>query len=604
MLRLTIAVALCASFLVYLGYRWALPKPLPGIPYNAEATKSLFGDGLALMKEVSQTGDVMAWFLKQNQKTGSPVSQIFLQPLGKPLIIVRDWRAARDVMLHRSREFDRSSLMITYAEGLLDRQHFVLQTGPEWKQRRRLIDDTMSPVFLHGPVSQAVYENSLNWVKLWRLKARLADGRPFRAYYDIHFAILDTVLGFSFGSRFPHSATRPQIKRLARMTQDELRGSPEAPKSASSNTLIEFPEEPIDSGLRSMLELLDTLEEVKTSPFIPLKWWLIKRTSTFQNRKRMKNECILAEVKKAVESRTQYTKSRHEEQLPSLMCCAAEAIVDREARNAQKENRSPQFLSAMVVEEIWGLIVAGSDTLSTTFAWGVKLLADHPEVQDRLRKVLYATHVRAVEEKRLPSAEEIHHAPAGYLDATIEEMLRCGGPIPIGDREALIDTTLLGYHIPKGTNVRFLHNGPGIRLPELEANKDKYSQGSEGWKVTDQTIPGWDDEDVDLFKPERWFSAPADQPKQPSSDAVDAEAARSSFNPQAGPSIPFGLGLRGCFGRRLAYIELKILLTMLIWNFELLKCPGELSGYSGRLSFVNKPRSCYVRLKALDCPAL
>jgi hypothetical protein len=97
MLRLTIAVALCASFVVYLGYRWALPKPLPGIPYNAEATKSLFGDGLSLMKEVSQTGDVMAWFLKQNQKTGSPVSQIFLQPLGKPLLIVRDWRAARDV---------------------------------------------------------------------------------------------------------------------------------------------------------------------------------------------------------------------------------------------------------------------------------------------------------------------------------------------------------------------------------------------------------------------------------------------------------------------------------------------------------------------------
>ncbi|KAI0423307.1 cytochrome P450 [Xylaria grammica] len=579
MLRLMIVVALCASFLLYLGYRWALPQPLPGISYNAEATKSLFDDGLALMKEVSQTGDVMAWFLKQNQKTGSPVSQIFLQPLGKPLIIVRDWRAARDVMLHRSRDFDRSSLMITYAEGLLDRQHFVLQTGPEWKQRRRLIDDTMSPVFLLGPVSQAVHENSLSWVELWRLKARLAEGRPFIAYYNIHFAILDTVLGFSFGPRFPHSAIRPQIKRLARMTQDELQGSPEVPKNTSSNTPIEFPEEPIDSGLRSILQLLDTLEDIKTSPFIPLKWWLIKRTSNFRNRRRMKNECILAEVKKAVETRTQYTNSGHEEQLPSL-----------------KDNRSPQFFSTMAVEKIWGLIVAGSDTLSTTFAWGVKLLADHPKVQDRLRKALYAAHIGAV--------EEIHHVPAGYVDATIEGLLRCGGPIPIGDRKALVDTTPLGYHIPKGTNVRLLHNGPGIQLPELEANKEKYSQGSEGRKATDQTIPGWDDEDVDLFKPERWLSAPADQPEQPASGAMNAEAAKSSSNPQAGPSIPFGLGLRGCFGRRLAYnIELRLLLTMLIWNFELLGCPEELSGYYGRLSFVNKPRNCYVRLKGLDYPA-
>ncbi|KAI0911987.1 cytochrome P450 [Ustulina deusta] len=502
--------------------------------------------------------------------------------------------------------FDFPSALARLLDGIqirLWRAHFVLKTGPEWKQRRRLIDDTMCPVFLHGPVSHTVYERSLSWVELWRLKTRLADGRPFKAYYGIHFAILDTVLGFSFGSRFPHSAIRPQIKRLARMTQEELQCSPGVPQDAASNTPIEFPEEPIDGGLRSMLQLLETLEEIKTAPFIPLRWWLVKRTSAYQNRKWAKKECILAEVKKAAEVRTQHTRASHEEQSSSLMRCAAEVIVDRESRNAQKENRAPDFFSTMVVEEIWGLIVAGSDTLSTTFAWGVKLLTDHPEVHDRLRKALYAVHTRAVGEKRLPFVEEIHRAPAGYVDATIEEMLRCGGPIPIGDREALVDTMLLGYHIPKGTNVRFLHNGLGIRLPELEANKHKYSQGSEGWKAMDRMIPGWDDEDVDLFKPERWLSGPADQPKQPASDAVNAEGAKLSFNPQAGPSIPFGLGVRGCFGRRLAYIELKIPLTMLIWNFELLKCPEELSSYSGQLSFVNKPRNCFVRLKGLECPA-
>ncbi|KAI1358682.1 hypothetical protein F5Y08DRAFT_345475 [Xylaria arbuscula] len=91
-----------------------------------------------------------------------------------------------------------------------------------------------------------------------------------------------------------------------------------------------------DPAFNNPPELLDTFEGVKTSPFIPLKRWLIKRTSAFQNRMRMKNECIPAGVKKAVESRTQYTKSSHEEQLPSLMHCAAEAIVDREVCNAQK----------------------------------------------------------------------------------------------------------------------------------------------------------------------------------------------------------------------------------------------------------------------------
>ncbi|KAI0190595.1 cytochrome P450 [Astrocystis sublimbata] len=502
-------------------------------------------------------------------------------------------------MLHRSREFDRSSLMITYAGGLLDDQHFVLKTGPEWKKRRRLIDDTMSPTFLHGPVSHIVYDKSQNWIKLWRLKSQVASGRPFKAYYDIHFAILDTVLGFSFGSEFPRSAMEPQLKRLARMAQ-EVQSSREIPHDGTRNIPIDFPEEPIDSSLRSMLQLLESLEKIKTAPYIPLKWWLVKRSAAYKNLWRMKNDCILTEVKKAVEARKQYTRASHaDEESSSLLSCAAAVIVDKEARNAKKENRAPDFLSTMVVEEIWGLIVAGSDTLSTTFAWGVKLLADHPEIQDRLRKTLHAIHTRAIEEKRLPSADEIHHAPTGYVDATIEEMLRCGGPIPIGDREANFDTTLLGHHIPKGTNVRFLHNGPGVRLPELEANKHKYSQDPEASK----DMSGWDDEDIDLFKPERWLCRSTEELKQSAGDAVGADGAKRTFNPLAGPSIPFGLGIRGCFGKRLAYIELKILLTMLIWNFELLKCPDDLSSYSGQLSFVNKPRNCYVRLRSIDHPA-
>ncbi|KAI0431110.1 cytochrome P450 [Xylaria sp. FL1042] len=549
-----------------------------------EATRNLFGDGPALIKEVSKTGDMMAWFLKQNQDTGSAVSQIFLNPLGRPLVVVRDWRTARDVMLHRSREFDRSSLMSTYAEGLLDRQHFILKTGAEWKLRRRLIDDTMSPGFLNNAVSHTIYAHCLEWVELWNMKARLAAGRPFKAYYDIHYAILDTVLGFSFGPHFSRSATKPQIKRLARMSQfpQDFAGTP-----------VDFPEDPIDDALRSMLQLLETLEEVKTSRFIPLKWWLVKRTSVFQNRKRLKNECILGEIKKAVDARIQNTRAGSiEDEKPSLTRCAVAVIVDREARNAERENRAPEFFSTMVVEEIWGLIVAGSDTLSTTFSWGVKLLADHPEAQDRLRTTLRALHARAIEEKRQPTVEEILQAPADYLDATMEEILRCGGPIPIGDREAVVDTVLLGHRIPKGTNVRFLHNGPGMRLPELEENKKKYGKDS-----GDQSIPDWDDEDIDLFKPERWLSGP----KQSAGTGGAEDWAHRTFNAQAGPSIPFGLGVRGCFGRRLAYIEFRILLTMVIWNFELLKCPDELSSYAGQLSFVNKPRSCYVRLRSTNC---
>lgn len=500
-------------------------------------------------------------------------------------------------MLHRTREFDRSSLMYTYFEGLLGRQHFILKTGPEWKLHRRVVDDTMSPAFLNNLASRTIYARSLDWVELWDTKARLAAGRPFRANHDIHYAVLDTVLGFSFGSQFTRSATKPQIERIARITPEELGRSPVALESAGHSIPIEFPEDSIDEGLKSMLELLETLEEVKTAPSVALKWWFAKKTSAYQYRTQMKDECIRGEIVKAVEARKKQSEDDSEEsENTSSMRCAVAIIVDREARNAKREGRAPDFFSTVIMEEIWGFCVAGSDTMSTTLSWGVKFLADHPKAQDRLRKALQTAHAGAIKQKRLPSVEEILQTPVAYLDATMEEILRCGGTIPIGDREAIVDTVLLGHHIPKGTKVRFLHNGPGIRRPELKLNERKYIPGSEGSNEMEKAIPGWDNEDVDLFKPERWLR----QPEKSAAGDEDMQWANRSFDPQAGPSIPFGLGIRGCFGRRLAYVEFRILLTMVIWNFELLKCPEELSSYAGQLAFVHKPRNCFVRLRKIS----
>lgn len=40
---------------LYIGYRAALPKPLPGIPYDHDAAKKLFGDVPEMMSYVRRT---------------------------------------------------------------------------------------------------------------------------------------------------------------------------------------------------------------------------------------------------------------------------------------------------------------------------------------------------------------------------------------------------------------------------------------------------------------------------------------------------------------------------------------------------------------------
>lgn len=80
--------------------------------------------------------------------------------------------------------------------------------------------------------------------------------------------------------------------------------------------------------------------------------------------------------------------------------------------------------------------------------WLTKYLTDLPQIQTKLRSVLYDTLSAAKEENRLFTFEEIHHAKLPYLNAVIEEMLRVNA-VPV-TREALCDTTILDAQSRKG----------------------------------------------------------------------------------------------------------------------------------------------------------
>jgi cytochrome P450 len=64
----------------------------------------------------------------------------------------------------------------------------------------------------------------------------------------------------------------------------------------------------------------------------------------------------------------------------------------------------------------------------------------------------------------------------------------------------------------------------------------------------------------------------------------------------AGPTLAFGLGPRGCYGKRFALHGLRIQFAMLVWHFHLLKVPDELNGYDSVQRFAREPTQCYVRL--------
>jgi cytochrome P450 len=263
---------------------------------------------------------------------------------------------------------------------------------------------------------------------------------------------------------------------------------------------------------------------------------------------------------------------------------ALHSVLLRERDVAAKQGRPPAYRKRAIADEFFGFMTAGYDTTATTVAWGVKLLADHQQVQRRLRSELHAALPRAAMEKRAPTYQELVKFHFPYLDAVVEEVLRHANTIAFVVRTALVDTTVLGRHIPKGTDVFLMANGAGYLEPALPIDDAVRSPGARRNHNNKGLTGDWDDADINAFKPERWLR-------------IDPIAGQETFDPMAGPTLPFGLGPRGCFGRRLALQSLRIYFAMTIWHFRLLEAPPKLSGYDAVQRFAREPTQCYLRLE-------
>ncbi|KAF9877077.1 hypothetical protein CkaCkLH20_05343 [Colletotrichum karsti] len=568
-----VLLSIAAMFLFYGFYRWALPKPISDIPYNVSATKNILGDIPSLLEGVKRTGEFNLWLQEQAANFGSPLFQVFIRPLSKPVLILCDFSEAQDIMMRR-KDFDRSHMTADLLEGVGPNHHIHMKTNGEWKRHRRLLQDLMSPAFLNEVAGPTVYAGVQRLIDLWADKTRLADGRPFAAETDIYYGSLDAVIAFTFGGDFPNSAIRPTIDAVRSLTAEDierLRGV----SAAAKDKIMDFPQGECDEKLTATLDVAGSIEHLIGSPIPRIKWWFVERRPEISKAIQIKKAYVLEEIAKAL----QRLKEHGGEETKVLS--AVELVVLREKKLAENENRQPDYFSSTMIDEVFGVVVAGHDTTSTTMSWGVKLLADNPSAQTKLREALRAGFADAAAEGRAPTIKEITNTKIHYLDAAMEEILRCGGAAPLLDREALCDTELLGHHIPKGTVVMCLGRGPSMMKPAIPVDDSKRSKSSIAAKAR-----VWEDEDIGQFKPERWL-------------AGDAEKDSYEFDQQAGPQLAFGLGTRGCFGRRLAYLELRIIVTLIVWNFELLPCPEKLSGYGAKEGLTYKPKDCYVRLRAV-----
>jgi hypothetical protein len=549
---------LCVA--AYALYRRLLPKPLPGIAFNPEAAKTLLGDVPSMSRDIALTGEFSMWLAKQVERMRSPVCQVFVRPFALPWILVADYREAEDILMRRN-EFDKPQFLIDAMQGLGD-FHARYKTGEAFRARRQLRQDLMTPSFLNNTMAPFMHSEGIKLVRFLEQKTALANGRPFSILDDYLHAALDIMLFYAFGENLDISALDPCADFVDKLNPKDI-------PTGALDEPVTFPELPMSGFLMAVQNAPHVLERTANSWMPKLSFWWWRHQAWFKEIYVAKDNVLPQQLKKAFDN---YREGKIHSALDHMMM--------REEVIASKQDREARFVSKSMADEIFSDVLSGHHTTGGAMAWNTKYLTGYQDVQKKLREALYEAIPEAVAEKRSPTVDELRRVRIPYLEAVIEETRRLT-PFTIA-RETTQDTTILGRHVPRGCQVFMVNSGPGFLSPSIPVEEHLRSETSKGAKLRDK----WDEsKDLRTFEPERWL--------------VTREDGSVEFDGAAGPQLGFGMGIRQCWGRRMAHAAIRTVIALVIWNFELMDIPDELGGYAALDGISRQPQKAIVRLRRI-----
>eukprot|EP00794_Sanderia_malayensis_P016875 gene16875-18580_t len=173
---------------------------------------------------------------------------------------------------------------------------------------------------------------------------------------------------------------------------------------------------------------------------------------------------------------------------------------------------------AEIKSNIASLMMAAVETTSTSMQFLLFNLANNQKVQTKLHEEI--STVLKPDEPATP--ETLKKMP--YMKAVMKESHRLSPAVPVNMRWFAEDRCIAGYVIPAKTSIFLLHD----EVCHDEKHFDK----------------------PEAFRPERWLRDGKEEQK---------------IHPFA--SLPFGYGVRGCLGKRLAELELQLLLSRIFGKY-------------------------------------
>ncbi|KAK1639783.1 cytochrome P450 [Colletotrichum phormii] len=548
------AAVAAAALLLRSFYLWLMPKPIPGLPHNQDSAGRISGDVPYFAEYDKAARFRTRFFYDLVAKHKSAVVQVLL-PFSKPLVIVADYRESRDLMAKRSKELSRGYMNNLAWQGFLS-EHFIAMEDahPSFKKSRFLTKDLMTNGFLHSVSAPASHVAISDFIRLWKRKAALAQGLPFETVEDLEGLTYDIMMTAVFGVGYEESTTTKYSKLLEDVSEDSIN------LGGSSAQVANFPSPETPALVKALHVLNVSITAVFGSVFPKLSVFIENLKPKARQALKLKKDAVQTQIDAAVKRAAKGGSSEHKS--------AVDYVVSREKTAAIEEGREPKYDGMHLNDMLWGYIAGGQDSTHSTLCFTVKYLGAHQEAQQKLRKIL--------------------RTQVPYLDAFIEETLRLCSPAGAITKETVRDINVLSHIIPKGTTIMFLLTGPTFVQPGVPVEDAKRSETSQ--KASSEGVGDWSHSDfpAEDFAPEQWLQQ------------AEGEGEAVKFNNNAGLFMSFSSGPRGCWGKRLAYLELRMIVTLLVWNLEFLKLPAELEDPGLTEGLFTKPKSSMIKLRVIS----
>ncbi|KAB1268597.1 Cytochrome P450 2J2 [Camelus dromedarius] len=381
-------------------------------------------------------------------------------------VVITGLPLIKEALVHQGQNFVNRPIT-PLREHVFKENGLIMSNGQVWKEQRRF---TLMTLRNFGLGKKSLEEHIQEEARYLTQAIGEEDGQPFNPHFKINNAVSNIICSITFGERFDYK----------------------------------------DDQFQELLRLLDEATYLETSMWCQLYnvFRLIMNFLPGPHQRLFRNwEKLKMFVARVIENHKRDWNPAE-----------ARDFIDAYLQEIEKHrgNATSSFNEENLISSTLDLFFAGTETTSTTLRWGLLYMAFYPEIQEKVQ----AEIDRVLGQWQQPSTAARESMP--YTNAVIHEVQRMGNIVPLNvPREVIVDTTLAGYHLPKGTtvltNLTALHTDPTA------------------WATPD------------TFNPEHFLEN--GQFKK-----------REDF-------LPFSVGKRVCLGEQLARSELFIFFTSLVQKF-------------------------------------